>query len=164
MRRAASVLLVVGLLLTACAATDTPEPTAQASTPAALKEIAASYRDLVAPLDRATCDFNVVLSQSAPALTDLKRGSAEYLAALATVIDGLRAVPWPSELTQDANALMDSLVADETPTRAMAEADSMSSFITADGQLIEANSLSSAAAAQLRKDLGLPLGEFPCTG
>jgi acetyl-CoA acetyltransferase family protein len=80
------------------------------------------------------------------------------------VIDGLRAVPWPSELTQDANALMDSLVADETPTRAMAEADSMSSFITADGRLIEANGLSSAAAAQLRKDLGLPSGEFPCTG
>jgi hypothetical protein len=163
MRPAASVLLVMALLLTACTATESPTPTAQASTPAALKEIAASYRDLVSPLDRATCDFNVVLSQPAPALTDLKRGSADYVAALATVIDGLRALPWPSELTDDANDLIDALVADQAPTRAMAEADSMSSFITADGQLIEANSVSSAAAKQLRKDLGLPTGEAPCS-
>jgi hypothetical protein len=162
MRRAASVLLALALF-TACAATETPSPTPRASTPAALKDIAASYRDLVSPLDRATCDFNVVLSQSAPALTDLKRGSAEYLAALATAIDGLRAMPWPSELADDANSLIDALVADEVPTRAMAEADNMASFIRADGQLIEANSVSSAAAKQLRKDLGLPTGESPCT-
>jgi hypothetical protein len=163
MRGAVSVLLVLALLLPACAPTETPSPTAQPSTPAALKEIAASYRNLVSPLDRATCDFNVVLSQPAPALADLKRGSADYLAALATAIDGLRALPWPSDLTDDANALIDALVADEAPTRAMAHADSMSSFITADGQLIEANSVSSAAAKQVRKDLGLPTGEAPCS-
>jgi hypothetical protein len=162
MRDAASVLLVLALL-TACAATETPSPTARSSTPAALKEIAASYRDVISPLDDATCDFNVVLSKSAPTLTNLKRGSADYLAALATAIDGLRDLPWPSELTDDANDLIDALVADQAPTRAMAEADSMSSFITADGQLIEANSVSSAAAKQLRKDLGLPTAEAPCS-
>jgi hypothetical protein len=162
MRPVASAVFA-GLVLAACAATETLSPTPRASTPAALKDVAASYRDLVSPLDRATCDFNVVLSQSAPALSDLKRGSAEYLAALATATDGLRAMPWPSELADDANALIDALVAEEAPTRAMAEADNMASFIRADGQLIDANSVSSAAAKQLRKDLGLPTSESPCS-
>lgn len=167
MRRAASALLVVALLLPACVNTVKPtlrlEPTPGPSTPPALKAIAASYLDLVAPLDAATCDFNAVLSQPAPALADLKRGSADYVTALATPIDGLRAIRWPAELAGDANDLIDALVVEETHTREMAEADTLDSFIAADNQLIAANSVSSAAAKQLRQDLGLATAEHPCT-
>ena len=162
MRGAASVLLVMAVLLAACAATDTPTPTTRASTPPGLEGIAAAYLDLVAPANAATCDMNVVLSKSAPALADLKRGSADYAAALATHIDGLRAMPWPPELIEDANDLIDALVVDETHTRAMAEADSFDTFIEADNALIASNSVSSAAAARIRKDLGLPIAEVPC--
>jgi hypothetical protein len=163
MRRAASVLLVLTLLLPACAASETPTPTARASTPPGLESIGAAYLDLVATSNAATCDFNVVLSQSAPALADLKRGSAAYEATLAELIDGLRAIPWPPELTGDAKNLMDALVADETHTQAMAEADTFDSFIAADNELIAANSVSSDAATRVRDDLGLPSGENPCS-
>jgi hypothetical protein len=64
----ASALLVVALILAACAETLTPSPTPRASVPPGLEAIAASYVDLVAPFNTATCDFNVVLSQSAPCL------------------------------------------------------------------------------------------------
>lgn len=162
MRRNPSALLVAALLLPACAATMTPSPTLRASTPPGLEAISAAYVDLVAPFNAATCAFNVVLSQSAPALADLKRGSTVYAAALADVIDGLRAAAWPPELADDANDLIDALVIDETHTRAMAAADTLDSFIAADDKLIAANSISSAAAKQLRNDLGLPIGEPPC--
>lgn len=161
MRRAASALLIAALV-SACAATDMPSPTARASTPPGLESIAATYQDLVAISNQATCDMNAVLSQSAPALADLKRGSADYAASLASHIDGLRATPWPPELADDANDLIDALAADETHTRAMAEADTFDSFIAADNALIASNSVSSAAAARMRKDLGLPTGEAPC--
>ena len=159
----ASALLVAALLLPACAATITPSPTPRASTPPGLEAIAASYVDIVAPFNVATCEFNTVLSKSAPALSDLKRGSADYVATLADVIDGLRAAAWPADLAADANDLIDALVVDETHTRAMAAADTFDSFIAADDKLIAANSISSAASKQLRKDLGLPTGEPPCS-
>lgn len=162
MRSAASVLLVLALLLPACAST-TPSPTARATAPPGLEGIAASYLDLVENSNAATCAFNAVLLQSAPTLADLTRGSAAYAATLATLIGGLRAIPWPGELTQDANDLIDALVTNETLTRAMADSDTLDSFIAADNALIAANGASSAAATQLRNDLGLPRVNNPCT-
>ena len=162
MRRAASALLVVALVLPACAS-PTFSPSPRASTPPGMNAIADGYVDAVAPFNVGTCEFNAVLSQSAPALADLKRGSAVYAAILAGVIDRLRAIAWPAELADDANDLIDALVIDETHSRTMAAADTFDSFIAADDKLIAANSISSAAAKQLRKDLGLPTGEPPCT-
>lgn len=162
MRPHASALLVAVFLLPACVATMTPSPIERASTPPGLEAIAATYADLAAPFDAATCAFNVVLSQPAPALADLKRGSAAYAAALGDVLDGLRTADWPAGLSDDVKGLIDALVIDETYTRAMAAADTLDSFIVADDKLIAANSISSAAAKQLRKDLGLPIGEAPC--
>jgi hypothetical protein len=162
MRRDASALVVAALLLPACVATMTPSPIPRASTPPGLEAIAATYVDLVAPFDAATCAFNVVLSQSAPALADLKRGSTAYAASLAEVIDGLRTAHWPAELSDDVDGLIAALTIDQTYTNAMAAADTFDSFVVADDKLIAANSISSAAAKQLRKELGLPIGEAPC--
>jgi len=159
MRAAASVLLVLALL-TACAPADTISPTPHSSTPTG---IAATYLDLVATSNAATCDFNAVLSQSAPTLPDLKKASADYAVTLQTLIDGLRGIAWPSDLTADANALIDALVVSQTHTRAMADADTLETFIGADNELIAANGTSADAATKVRDDLGLPSGKNPCS-
>jgi ABC-type glycerol-3-phosphate transport system substrate-binding protein len=161
MRLARSALLVVALLLSACAGT-TPSPGAHTSTSTGLKGIATSYLDLVAASNKDTCEFNAVLSQSAPALADLTEASANYAATLATLIDGLHQIAWPAEIKQDAKDLIDSLVANETHARAMAEANSLDAFIAADNELIAANGLAAVAATQLRKDIGLGSGGNPC--
>ena len=165
MRLAASALLVVVLMLPACAATDTPSSSPGASTPTGMQAIAEGYLDLVEPFNAATCRFNVVLSQTAPALAELKLASADYAATVATLFGGLQAITWPAEngISQDADDLISALVATATHAHAMAEADSMSSFIAADELLIGTNGLSAAAATQLRKDLGLGSGADPCT-
>ncbi len=162
MRAAASVLLVLALT-TACAPAETPTPTAGSSTKPGLEGIAATYLDLVATANAATCDFNAVLSQSAPTLPDLTKASADYAVTLQTLIDGLRAIAWPQELTGDANALIDALVVSQTHTRAMADADTLETFIAADNELIAANGTSADAATKVRNDLGLPSGKNPCT-
>ncbi len=162
MRAAASVLLVLALT-TACAPAETPTPSAGASTKPGLEGIAATYLDLVATSNAATCDFNAVLSQSAPTLADLTKASADYAVTLQTLIDGLRAIAWPQELTGDANALIDALVVSQTHTRAMADADTLETFIAADNELIAANGTSADAATKVRNDLGLPSGKNPCT-
>jgi hypothetical protein len=160
MRRAASAVLA-GLLLAACASQ--PSSTPRASTPHGLEAIAASYMTLVARSNAATCTFNAALSQSAPTLSDLQRASADYAKSVANLIDGLRALDWPADIADDAQALIDALTTNEGHTRAMAAADTMSSFIAADNQLIEANKASAAAATQLRTDLGLGSAGDPCS-
>jgi hypothetical protein len=162
MRAAASVLLILAFL-TACASTDTPSPAPGSSTRPGLEGIAASYLELVATSNAATCDFNAVLSQSAPTLPDLKKASADYVNTLGTLIDGLRAIDWPSELTADASALTDALVVSQTHTRAMADADTLETFIAADNELIAANGVAADAASKVRDDLGLPSGKNPCS-
>jgi hypothetical protein len=54
MRSAASVLLVLALLVSACAATETPSPAAGSSTPPGLEGIAANYLGRVAISNAAT--------------------------------------------------------------------------------------------------------------
>lgn len=165
MRPVASALCAV-LLLAACAA-DAPSPshTARSSIPPGLEQIADSYLDLAAPFNTATCRFNVVLSQQAPALAELKLASADYAATLTTLIGGLQAIEWPAEngISRDADDLVSALVATLTYASVMAEAASMSKFIEADNQLIAANLTSAAAATQLRADLGLGGSGNPCT-
>jgi hypothetical protein len=159
MRRAASALLT-GLLLAACASAPTATP--RVSIPPGLEPIAAAYVDLVAQSNEATCTFNAALSQSAPTLSDLQRASADYAKSVANLIDGLRALDWPADIADDAQTLIDALTTNEGRTREMVAADSMSTFITADNQLIEANKASAAAATQLREDLGLGSAGDPC--
>ena len=160
MRRAASALLA-GLLLAACASQ--PSPTPRASIPPGLEPIAAAYLDLVVKSNAATCTFNAALSQSAPTLSDLQQASADYAKSVANLIDGLRALDWPPDIADEAATLMDALTTNEGHTREMVAADSMSSFITADNKLIEANQASAAAATQLRTDLGLGSAGDPCS-
>jgi hypothetical protein len=162
MRATASVLLVLALL-SACAQTVTQSPAPGSSTKRGLEGIAATYLDLVATSNAATCDFNAVLSQTAPTLADLTKASADYATTLETLIAGLRAIAWPAELTTDANALTDALVVSQTHTRAMADADSLEAFIAADNDLIAANGVSADAATKVRDDLGLPSGKNPCS-
>jgi hypothetical protein len=157
--RPASALLAA-LLLAACASS--PSPTPRASIPPGLEPIAAAYLDLVDQSNKDTCAFNAALSQSAPTLADLKRASADYAKTLTTLIDGLRALDWPANLADDAEALAVALDANLSRTHTMAEADTMSTFIAADNQLIEANKASAAAASQLRTDLGLGAAGDPC--
>ena len=159
MRRVST--LIAALLLAACASTPSPT-TPHTSIPPGLEPIAAAYLDLVAQSNKDTCTFNAALSQSAPTLADLKQASAAYVKTLATLIDGLRELDWPAALTDDAKALTDALATNQGHTRAMAEADSMSTFIAADNQLIESNKISAAAANKLRTDLGLGAGGNPC--
>jgi len=159
MRRVSTLL--AALLLAACASTPSPT-TPHTSIPPGLEPIAAAYLDLVAQSNKDTCTFNAALSQSAPTLADLKQASADYAESLITLIDGLRALDWPAALTDDAKALTDALTTNQGHARAMAEADTMSTFIAADNQLIEANKASAAAASQLRKDLGLGAAGDPC--
>jgi hypothetical protein len=158
MRRVSALL--AALLLAACASP--PSVTPHTSIPPGLEPIAAAYLDLVAQSNKDTCTFNAALSQSAPTLADLKQASADYVETLATLIDGLRALDWPAALADDAQALTDALSTNQGHTRAMADADSMSTFIAADNQLIESNKTSAAAANQLRADLGLGAGGNPC--
>ena len=160
MRRAASALLA-GLFLAGCASQ--PSPTPRVSIPPGLEPLASSYLDLVARSNASTCTFNAALSQSAPTLADLKRASADYVETLAALIDGLRALDWPADIADDAQALTDALTTDEGHARAMAAADTMSNFIAADNQLIEANQVSAAAATQLRTDLRLGSAGNPCS-
>jgi hypothetical protein len=165
MRRAILALVALALVLAACASpipSPTPSPTAGSSTPPGLAGIAARYLEVASALNEATCTFNAVLSRAAPTLADLKRGSTAYATGLAALINGLRAIDWPAELAEDAYALIDAKEADETLVRAMAAADSLAEFITADDQLIEANRTSAAAASQLRRDLGLASAGNPC--
>lgn len=162
MRRPASLLLALALVLPACARTDTPSPTARASTPTALQGIADAYLELAAPFNAATCNFNAVLSQSAPTLADLKRASADYRESLRDLITGLRRLDWPTELGDDASALIYALGTNVGHTGNMARAETLSEFIAADDRLIAANKVSAAAAKQLRTDLGLPTGGNLC--
>jgi hypothetical protein len=161
MHRVASTLLAC-LLLAACAstpqATDTPAP----SIPRGLEQIAASYLKLVDDSNAATCDFNAVLSQSAPALADLTQASGDYARSLESLGNGLADIEWPAELGGDAHELIGALTVNQGFAEAMAAADTMSTFITADNQLIEANKASAAAATQLRADLGLGSAGDPC--
>jgi hypothetical protein len=157
MHRAASALLAGALLLTACTPTqtDTPSPPAP-STPAA------AFLELVAPAHVATCIFNVVLSQSAPRLDDLKRASTAYADSLASLAAGLRAVDWPADAAADASALLQALSADEAIARTMAAAATLDDFIAADNRLIASNQSTTAASDRLRQDLGLPSAGNPC--
>jgi hypothetical protein len=161
MRRAASALLAATVLLASC--TSQPSPTPPASIPPGLEPIAAAYLTLVEQSNKATCTFNAALSQSAPTLSDLQRASAAYAKSVANLIDGLRALDWPADIADDAQALAAALANNEGHTRAMAAADTMSTFITADNQLIEANKLSAVAATLLRADLGLGSAGVPCS-
>ena len=160
MRQVASIALALTLL---AACTSTPSLTPPASIPPGLEPIAAAYLDLVAQSNKATCTFNVALSQSAPTLADLQRASADYATSVANLIGGLRALDWPADIADDAATLIDALTTNEGRTREMVAADSMSSFITADNQLIEANKASAAAATQLRTDLGMASAGDPCS-
>jgi hypothetical protein len=159
MRQVASVALALTLV---AACSSPPSPTPPASIPPGLEPLAAAYLDLVVQSNKATCTFNAALSQSAPTLSDLHQASADYAKSVANLIDGLRALDWPAGIADDAATLIDALTTNEGHTREMVAADSMSTFITADNQLIEANKASAAAATQLRTDLGLGSAGDPC--
>jgi hypothetical protein len=160
MRRVASALLAC-LLLAACASQ--PSPTPRASIPPGLEPTAAAYLRLVDDSNAATCTFNAVLSQSAPALADLTRASGDYARSLESLGNGMADIQWPAELAGDANEVIQALAVNQGFAEAMAAADTMSTFITADNQLIEANKASAAAATPLRTDLGLGSAGDPCS-
>jgi hypothetical protein len=162
MRRAASALLA-GLLLAACASNPQSTGTPAPSIPRGLEQIAASYLKLVDDSNAATCSYNAVLSQSAPALADLTRASADYAMSLESLGNGLADIEWLAGLGGDANELIQALAVNQGFAEGMAGADTMSTFITADNQLIEANKASAAAATQLRTDLGLGSAGDPCS-
>jgi hypothetical protein len=154
MCRAASVLLVVGLLSGCASATP---PTAIPST-----AIAAGYLEVVTASNAATCSFNAVLSQSAPALADLTAASAAYADSLATLIGGLDTLDWPAEIRDHADALISELRSNREIALDMAAAGTLDEFITADNRLIAANAATAVAANRVRDDLGLPSGGNPC--
>ena len=162
MRRVAALL--AAFLLTSCAATESAAPSATAvpSIPPGLEQIAAAYLKAADSSNAATCTFNAVLSQSAPALADLKRASIDYAESLEGLADGLTDIEWPAELEADATELIDALAVNQGFAEAMARAATLSAFIEADNQLIEANAISADAAAQLRTDLGLGSARNPC--
>jgi hypothetical protein len=162
MRPAAALL--AALLLAACAtrAPASPSPTGQPSVRPGLEQIAESYLALVDASNAATCTFNAALAQSAPALADLKLASDAYADSLGTLITGLRTLDWPTDLEADASALIHALGTNHDHAVAMAEAETLSAFIEADDQLIEANQASAAAATRLRADLGLGSAGNPC--
>ena len=166
MPRAATALLVAALLLAACAATDTasPSPTVHASIPPGLEGIAGAYLDLADDFNAATCAFNAVLSQSAPALHDLTRGSAYYAISLQALAGGLSDIEWPAELEADAAALIEALAVNQEFAERMAAAETLPLFIEADNQLIASNATSAAAATRLRAHLGLGSAGDPCPG
>jgi hypothetical protein len=159
-------IFVATLLLTACANTHLASltPGAEPSIPPGLRQIAASYLDLVDASNAATCTFNAALSQPAPALADLKRASATYADSLGGLSSGLRRLDWPAEVGDDAGALIYALGTNYRHVHEMAVAETMSAFIDADNKLIEANRTSAAAATQLRRDLGLASAGNPCPG
>jgi hypothetical protein len=162
MRRA---LLVAALLLAACAApeTESPSATLRPSFPPGFERIAATYLDLIAVGNAATCNFNAVLSQSAPALADLKRASSAYAFTIEKLAKDLAHVDWPTSVRADAFELVDALLVDRALAAAMGAAETLDAFIEADNQLIEANKTSAAAATQLRHDLGLGPAGNPCS-
>ena len=161
MRRA---LLAAVFMLTACTAVaPSPSQTARPSIPVGLEQVADAYLDLADDFNAATCSFNVVLSQSAPVLTDLTKASADYAENLETLARGLDAIAWPSALEADATELIDALAVNQAFAEAMAEADTFDAFIDADDQLIASNITSAAAATQLRADMGLGSAGNPCT-
>jgi hypothetical protein len=155
MGRVASVLLVAGLL-TGCV-TPQPSPTAIPST-----AIAAGYLVAVTASNAATCTFNAALSRSAPTLADLTAASAAYADSLATLVDDLVALDWPSDLRGDADALIAELRTNREIALEMASAQTLDEFITADNRLIEANAATAVVANRVRDDLGLPSGGNPC--
>ena len=158
MRRVAALL--AAFLLTSCAATESAAP--RPSIQPGLEQIAAAYLKAADSSNAATCTFNAVLSQSAPALADLKRASIDYAESLEGLADGLADIKWPAELEADATELIDALAVNQGFAEAMARAATLSAFIEADNQLIEANAISADAAAQLRTDLGLGSARNPC--
>jgi len=161
MGRAALLVLTAALLLGACTGADSPSPT-ETAVPSGLEQIATTYLELVDASNGATCRFNVALSQSAPALASLKTASAEYAESLITLLTALRRLDWPTAMGDDASELIYALSTDYDHARAMSVAGTMSDFIEADHQLIEANKVSAAAASALRRDLGLGTAGNPC--
>src|SRR6185503_10640930 len=118
------------------------------SVPPGLEVIAAGYLDLVDVSNAATCTFNAALSQSAPALDDLKRASADYAESLIAFTTGLRKVEFPAEMEEDVVALDHAFATNYGYVRDMATADTLDAFIEADDQLIESNKASAAAATR----------------
>ena len=162
MRPAAALL--AALLLAACTtAPPSPSSTARPSVPPGLEVIAAGYLDLVDVSNAATCTFNAALSQSAPALDDLKRASADYAESLIAFTTGLRKIEFPAEMEGDVVALDHAIGTNHGHVSDMATAETLDAFIEADNQLIEANKVAASAATQLRADLGLGPAGNPCS-
>ncbi len=151
MRRSIGISFVVGIVggLTACAAANGPAVSAE------LQTIAASYLELVTPLNDANCTFSAVLLVPNATLDDLKQGAADDAVSLRTFADSTRAIEWPPEITRDARDLIDAVAINQAAAQAAAEAPTLAAFNSAFRDISAANAASTRAASVVRSDLGL---------
>ncbi len=159
-RRWIGILVVATIVgaLSSCAAVDGPAPSAQ------LQAIAATYLELVTPLNEANCTFNAVLLIPGASLDDLTQGAADDAASLGAFAGSLRAINWPSEIARDSRDLIHAIAANQAAARVAAQAATLVAFNEAFRDIKVANSTSARAAGVVRSDLGLPaVSGDPCT-
>jgi hypothetical protein len=153
-----SCLLICLAVTSACGSLpagtgDSNNPTATARE--SLPELRASYQDLAAQLDTASCHFMAVVASSSSSTEALRLAATDMASASNWVTNHLAVLPWPAQLQAKSQKLIRAIAAVEEELRAASNGTTkhaVTKHIHEARQLLARIPL---AGSQLRTDLHL---------